>query len=111
MLATIGLILFEWRFVIAVVLAVVLYACFEWNSFKALAYSIMLNAKSKAKDAILKSGIEQENFVVDHLYELLPARVKLIIRNKEMLRPIVHKLYIAMKDLIDDGKMNGSITQ
>jgi hypothetical protein len=103
--------LFEYRFVIAVGLAVILYAFFEWNKFKSLAYAIMLNAKSKAKDLILKSGQEQEDFVVQHLYALLPLRIKAFIKSPETLRPVVHFLYLKMKDLIDDGSLNGSITE
>jgi hypothetical protein len=100
-------VLFEWRFVIAIVVAVALYALFCWSSFKAKAYAIMLQAKSLAKDAVLKSGKEQEDWVVDKLYKVFP---KLLAFVPDLyVRKVVHFLFIKGKDYLDDGKINGSI--
>jgi hypothetical protein len=104
----IGAVLWDWRFVIAVVVAVAVYAIAEWNNFKTLAFQAMLRAKSKAKDAVLQSGKEQEDWVCEHLYFILSARVKVFIRDPEALRPVVHWLYQKAKDLLDDGKFNNS---
>jgi hypothetical protein len=99
--------LFEWRFVIAVIVAIGLYALFAWSSFKAKAYAIMLQAKSLAKDAILKSGQEQESWVVERLYRFLPKVFSLI--PEAILRKCVHYLFIKGKDYLDDGQLNGSV--
>jgi len=71
--------LFEYRFIIAVVLIVVLYAVFEWQRFKTILFALMLVAKDKAKDFILKGGQAQENYVVDKAYKFLPKRITLFI--------------------------------
>lgn len=105
----IGAILWDWRFVIAVIVAVIIYAIAEWNNFKTLAYQTMLRAKSKAKDKVLTSGKEQEDWVIKSLYTILPARVRAFIGEPEALRPVVHWLYGKAKDLLDDGKLNDSI--
>lgn len=100
--------LWEWRFIIVVSATVVVYAVLEWNRFKALSYGIMLQAKSLAKDTILKDGAEQEEWVVKKLYQLLPKTLILFI-SEELLRKIVHYLYHQAKDYLDDGQFNNSI--
>lgn len=100
--------IWEFRFVILVVLAVVLYAALEWQKFKGQAYALMLQAKSLAKDAILKSGAQQEEWVIRKAYQFLPRKITIFI-NQERMRKIVHYLYVKAKDLIDDGEMNNSI--
>lgn len=101
--------LWEWRFVLVCLLAVILFAVLEWTKFKALLYEAMLTAKRMAKDKVLNSGKQQEDWVVDRLWEaVLPARMKLFI-SKETLRKAVHWLYIKAKDKLDDGYWNGSI--
>ena len=99
--------LFEYRFIILVVLAVILYAAFEWEKFKTRAYALMLQAKSMAKDLILKSGQAQETWVVDKAYKFLPGRITYFI-DKDKMRKIVHYLYVKARDKLDDGKLNNS---
>ena len=100
--------LFEYRFIILVVLAVILYAAFEWEKFKTRAYALMLQAKSMAKDLILKSGEQQENWVVKKAYQYLPRKLTIFI-NEARMRKIIHYLYVKAKDMADDGKLNNSI--
>ena len=100
--------LFEYRFIIIIVLAVILYAILEWNRFKARAYALMLQAKSLAKDAILKSGKQQEEWVIKKAYRYLPRKITLFI-NEQRMRKIVHYLYVKAKDFVDDGEFNNSI--
>lgn len=100
--------LVEYRYIFAALLGLILFAIMDYAKFKAMAYQVMLLAKSKAKDMVLKSGQEQEDFVVEKLYDLMPVRFKVFI-SKETLRAIVKKLYSAAKDILDDGKLNNSI--
>lgn len=101
-------IVWDWRFVIIVFLAIVLFCVFNWQKAKVIAYNGMLRAKSLAKDAVLNSGKEQEDWVVANVYPCLPLPVKAIM-SKELFRRFVSWLYAKGKDLLDDGKLNSSI--
>jgi len=90
------------------VLAVVLFALMEWQKFKAIVHGIMLQAKSMAKDLVLKSGQEQEDWVVVQAYKYLPKWATIFISNAVMHK-IVHYLYHKAKDYLDDRKINNSI--
>jgi len=98
----------EYRFIIVLILAVFLYALFEWQKFKSIAYALMLQAKRMAKDAVLKSGQQQEEWVVRKAYQFLPKSWTLFI-SEQMMRKIVHWLYEKAKDYLDDGVLNRSI--
>ncbi|MBK5243053.1 hypothetical protein [Clostridium sp.] len=100
--------LFEFRFIIIVVLAVILYAALEWQKFKSQAYVLMLQAKSMAKDAILKSGAQQEEWVIRKAYQFIPRRFTIFLSEQRMIK-IVHYLYVKAKDYVDDGEINKSI--
>ncbi len=100
--------LYEWRFVLIIIGAIALYAIFEWQRFKQETFKVMLAAKKMAKDAVLKSGKEQEEWVVKKLYKLLP-KSWLVFISEEKLRNIIHYLYNKAKDLADDGQLNNSI--
>jgi hypothetical protein len=98
----------EYRFVLILILAMVLFCVFEWQKAKAIAYSLMLQAKSMAKDAVLKSGAQQEEWVVKKAYQFLPKSLTVFL-SEERMRKLVHYLYHKAKDCLDDGKMNNSI--
>lgn len=100
--------LWDWRYVIAFVLAVVLWTAFNWQKAKIIAYNGMLRAKSLAKDKILNSGKEQEDWVVEKVYPCIPSTIRLFV-SKEAFRKMVQWLYRIGKDWIDDGHINGSI--
>lgn len=100
--------IWEWRFVIAVIIAVVIYALLEWNKFKVQVYAIMLQAKRLAKDAFLKTGEEQVKWVVERAYVFLPKYITLFIP-KSYMEDIIFYLYNKSKDYLDDGKINNSI--
>lgn len=101
-------IIWEYRFIILVVLAVILYAALGWQKFKTTCYSLMLQAKSMAKDAILRSGAQQEEWVIKKAYKFLPRKITIFL-NEDRMRKLVHYLYIKSKDYIDDGKINNSV--
>ena len=99
--------LWDWRFVIAVVLGLTLWVVFNWERAKVIAYNGMLRAKSLAKDKILNSGQEQEDWVVINIYPCLPSAFRLFV-NEEAFRRFVRWLYGIGKDWLDDGVLNGS---
>jgi len=100
--------LFEYRFVILVVLAIILYAALEWQKFKTQAFALMLQAKDLAKDLILKSGNAQMEWVIKRAYQFMPKTLTIFITEARM-RILVQYLYNKGKDYIDDGKINNSI--
>lgn len=100
--------IWEYRFVLLVILAVFFYVIFEWQRFKTKAYALMLQAKSLAMDAILKSGNQQAEWVVKKAYQFLPRSWTIFI-SEERMRKIVFYLYHKAKDYLDDGQINNSI--
>jgi len=98
----------EYRFILTVALAAFIFALFEWEKFKGILYALMLQAKSMAKDAVLKSGKEQEEWVLQKAYAYLPRWITFAIP-QEVMRKIISWLYNMTKDYLDDGKLNNSI--
>lgn len=101
-------ILWEYRFIIVIAVAVILFAFLEWQKFKTICYELMLQAKSLAKDAILKSGDQQAEWVVKKAFQYLPKRFTVFI-TEDRMRKIVFYLYHKAKDYLDDGEFNGSV--
>lgn len=101
--------IFEWRYVLTFFIAFAIYVLFEWQRAKTTLYALMLQAKRYAKDAVLKSGKEQEEWVVKKAFQFLPLSLRLFL-SEDTIRKIVKWLFGKLKDYIDDGKLNGSIT-
>lgn len=105
-------ILWELRFVIIVAAAIVLFfIILGWQKTREILYVLMLQAKSKAKDMVLASGQEQEDWTVKAAmkYSPLPVKVFLNILGEALVRKIIHWLYHTAKDKLDDGKINNSL--
>ena len=102
--------LWEFRFIIILVLGALIYAVLEWGKVKVTLLGLMLKAKSLAKDAILKSGKEQEEWVIRNAYHYLPSSFKLFI-SKAMMQKLVHYIYHMAKDKLDDGCINDSVKE
>jgi uncharacterized protein (UPF0333 family) len=100
--------LLEYRFIILVALAIIIFSIFEWQKTKGILYALILKAKGMAKDWVLKSGEKQEEWVVVNAYRFLPKEITVFI-NKERMRRLVHYLYHKAKDIVDDGEINNSI--
>jgi len=98
----------EYRFILILFLIVAIYCLFEWQRAKVIAYSLMLQAKSLAKDTILKSGDQQADWVVKRAYQFLPKSLTIFI-SEDNMRKIIYKLYHSAKDYLDDGNINNSI--
>ena len=100
-------VMFEYRYVFVVVVAAIVYALTNWSKTKKLVYAGIIRAKSLAKDAVLHSGQEQEDWVVETIYPLLPLPVKVVISGS-LFRKLVKVTYDKAKDLLDDGVINNS---
>jgi hypothetical protein len=107
MLQKIGSMLWENRFLIAVIFFAVAQAISAWRETKSKLYSMMLDAKRKAKDQILSSGDQQIEWVIKLALEKLPWLVKAL--GEEWTIKLVKWLYRKGKDWLDDGKMNNSV--
>jgi hypothetical protein len=103
-------ILWDWRFIIILILGAILFALFEWSSAKEIILKGCLMAKKLAKDAVLSSGQAQEDWVVFRIYPCLPAPMRVFV-SEATFRKIVRWLYGKAKDYLDDGELNGSISQ
>jgi hypothetical protein len=101
--------IWEYRYIILWVLSTVIMCIVmgkEWT--KGQAYALMLKAKQLSKDGFLKGGQQQEEWAVKALYLVL-QKLKIPFVTEENLRPLVHKLYLAAMDKLDDGQVNNSI--
>lgn len=98
----------DFRYIIVVTVAIALYAMLAWKDFKISAYALMLQAKDMAKDAILKNGDEQAEWVIKKAYQFLPKAISVFI-SEESMEKIIYNLYIKAKDYLDDGKLNNSL--
>lgn len=99
--------LWEIRYIIAVVILFIIYCIFEWQSAKNKIFKLMLKAKQAAKEGFLKSGKEQEDWVVKTLMLVLPKQVTFFL-NEDSIRKAVSFLYNQAKDYLDDGEFNNS---
>lgn len=101
-------ILFEYRFIIIVAIAAIFYVFLDWQKSKQQLYQLMLTAKSMAKDMVLNSGKEQEEWVLQKAYQYLPKWITLFVP-KDVMRKIIRFLYAKAKDYLDDGVFNNSL--
>jgi hypothetical protein len=94
----------NWQYIVMIGAILVLFGLMQWNWFRQRAYALMVQAKRMAIDEVLKSGDEQEQWVVDALQAIpillpIPRSVKL---------QVVRYLYKIAKDLCDNGQLDGS---
>ncbi|MCX8131024.1 MAG: hypothetical protein N3I35_13115 [Clostridia bacterium] len=99
-------ILWEWRFVITVAAAFVLFCLLEWQKAKTVLYALMLQAKRLAKDAVLNSGKQQEEWVMEKACQFIPG-IKFV--PESWLRQGIYLLFHKAKDYLDNGKIDNSI--
>lgn len=111
-------VLYEWRFVIVIIIAIIIYCLLEG---KAKIYQLMLQAERLAKhgeeiaktgamELVLKSGQDQEDWVVIQAYKILPKWITVWISQAAMHR-IVKWLFHTGKDYLDNGKLDNSIKE
>lgn len=100
--------LWDFRYVIAFIIYVIISSIIkgkDWRDKKIHEY--MLAAKQMSKDGFLKSGDEQEEWVIANLVVLF-KKFKIPV-TYEMIRPVVQKLYKIAMDKMDDGQFNNSL--
>lgn len=68
-------------------------------------YQLVLRAEHTYKEST--SGKQKMKWVVSQARKLLPGWLQIII-SEEMLEKIIQVWFDEVKDLLDDGKMNGS---
>jgi hypothetical protein len=101
--------LWEFRyFVLIILFAISFLALLGWQNMKVLLYQLMLQAKRLAKDAILHSGQQQEEWVVTKAIQFMPISLRIFL-NEDAVRKIIKWLYNKAKDYADDGIVNNSI--
>ena len=98
----------DWGYVVYILISILVYVLFVvWANVKDKAWQGIISAKRLAKEGVINTGVEQENFAVQYFYPLLPGVVKGLI-SEAVFRDIVKWLYSKAKDLLDDGCFNGS---
>jgi hypothetical protein len=100
--------LWELRFIIVVVVAFILLLLLEVSRGKAVLYALMLQGKRYAKDTVMNSGAEQEEWVVKKALQFMPKSLTLFLCESSV-RWIVRKLFLKLKDYMDDGVLNNSV--
>lgn len=104
-------IIWEWRYVLVAIFMVLIYSVVEWKKVKKLLTENIIKARELAKDFVLESGQEQEDWVVERVYDLLPMSVVAILTpfgGKAALRKLVKIVYYKMKDYLDNQKFDNS---
>lgn len=94
--------------VIALLLAMIClaYVLIKINKkIRLKAYELFLKAEH---NFVSGAGENKMNYVVENIYCYLPVPVRIFI-NEESLRKLVQKIFDEIKDLLDDGKRNGSV--
>lgn len=96
----------NWVYIVMAGAIIVLFGLMQCLWFRQRAYALMLQAKRMARDEILKSGEDQEQWVTDML-QAIPFLI-VIPRGAKLLA--VRYLYNIAKDLCDNGQLDGSIS-
>lgn len=99
-----GQFLWEFSGVIFVIAAAIIFGIFQWQKAKITTYALMLEAKSLAKEMVLKSAKEEEDWVVDKAYEFLPQIVS-IQMSEEAMRSMISRLYSKAKRYSETGNI------
>ena len=94
----------NWQYIVMIGVIITLFGLLQCMWFRQRAYALMLQAKRMAKDEILKSGDEQEQWVTD----MLQAVPFLIVVPRSVKLMSVRYLYKIAKDLCDNGQLDGS---
>jgi hypothetical protein len=102
-----GQLLWEFGSVILLIAAAIIFGILQWQKAKITLYALMLEAKSLAKELVLKSAKEEEDWVVDKAYEFLPKIVS-IQMSEEAMRNMINKLYSKSKYYSEIGNIKNN---
>lgn len=101
---------------VLVIIAVLIVASVIWMGYAYLKNRTLDEIRGDVYQLVLKaehtyrasaSGKQKMKWVVSQARKLLPGWMQLII-SEEMLQKIIQVWFDEVKDLLDDGKMNGS---
>ena len=101
---------------VLVIIAVLIVASVIWMGYAYLKNRTLDEIRGDVYQLVLKaehtyrlssSGKQKMKWVVSQARKLLPGWMQLIISD-EMLQKIIQVWFDEVKDLLDDGKMNGS---
>lgn len=101
----------EWRFVLVAVVMLLIYSIAEWKKVKKILTVNIIKARELAKEFVLESGQEQEDWVVERVYAILPMTVLAVLTpfgGKAALRKLVKIVYYQLKDYLDNQKFDKS---
>ena len=96
---------------LALVILVFGYIAYKYVTTKKLheirtdVYKLFLEAERKY--TVSGCGKQKMDYVIRNTYEILPRFVKFFV-TEDMLRSIIQNWFVGVKDLLDDGKLNGS---
>ncbi|QNU66908.1 hypothetical protein EHE19_019115 [Ruminiclostridium herbifermentans] len=79
----------------------------RWNKLRKLGYKFILKAEKEIIGS--KRGQERFSFVIKELYLLIPKWLQIFI-TEETLKEKLQDWFVDVKDYLDDGKLNDSIT-
>ena len=93
--------------IVALFFAYVVYLVFtrQWGRLRRDAYMFMLKAE---KIYSAGQGYKKLNYVLDEVYNLIPAWLKFFVSEDE-LKLKLQEWYVHAKDYADNGKFDGSI--
>ena len=95
--------------VIVILVGLAIYMYLKNTSLEQIRYDVyQLFLKAEHEFTETKSGKQKLEWVVQKARSLLPSWARLII-SEEMLYIVIDEWFDAVKDLLDDGKINKSV--
>lgn len=97
--------------VAAILLFVTIVTLYQYAKMKALdgirddVYQLILKAEHRYNGS--EKGKQKFKYVVQQARGLLPAWIQIFI-TQECMEKLIEKWFLGVKDLLDDGKVNGS---
>ena len=103
----------EYKDIIIALIGLIFWAISNKKEFEKRLVDGMLKSKDLAKDKILKSAKEQEDWVINNISTIVGKRFTFVLKliNEETLRKIVKILYNRIMDKYDDGEINDSFNK
>lgn len=98
---------------IAIFVALAIYGVVRYVRYRGLegirndVYKLFCVAENKF---VYGENAEKFNYVISRAYVLLPPVMKLFI-SETLLRKVVQAWFTSVKDLLDDGRLNKSVTE
>jgi hypothetical protein len=103
----------QYWYLIIMSLMLIFYASYlafnrRWDELRKIAFRLIRQAEKTITGT--KMGRERFNHVLDQLYNTLPAWVRFFVPKLTLERKL-QEWFEEVKDYLDDGKMNGSVSK